>query len=162
MRNKINIIFDEEKSPYSDPVAGLPSITSGQAPMATATDSESKAVRPDLYILNNTQPCNPALENNMNSIPQPFQPTGVLDDIQWMKRVIKIICLIILGLFLLARIEHWDPAAPDVPDLQDEIRGQETGFILPDNTGDNVFIELVALGRHQGPDGEDPQGVGHR
>lgn len=163
MRNKSNTIIGAKKSPAPYPVGGPRYFASGQAPLATATLPESRAIRPDLHTLRNIQPCHPEVEQHINSIPQPFQPTGVLDDIQWMKRVIKIICLIILGLFLLARIEHWDPGAyPDAPGLQDEIRGQETGFILPDNTGDNVFIELVALGRHQSPDGEDPQGVGYR
>jgi hypothetical protein len=147
MRHKLNSTIGAKKPPVADLAAGMQSFASGQTPLATTTVPESRAICPDLHTLRNIQPCHPALENNMNSTSQPFQPSGVLDDIQWMKRVVKIICLIILGLFVLARIEHWDPGAyPDVPDLQDEIRGQETGFVLPDDAGDKNVKQVVALG----------------
>lgn len=146
MRHKLTSTIGAEKSPDADLAVGLQSFASGQAPLATATVPESRAIRPDLHTLRNIQPCNPEVEQHINSIPQPFQPTGVLDDIQWMKRVIKIICLIILGLFVLARIEHWDPGAHhDVPDLKEEIRGQETGCELPGAAVEQDFKPAVAF-----------------
>jgi hypothetical protein len=148
MRHKLTPTYGSKKSPAADFAAGLRSFAPGHVPLATATVPESRAIRPDLHTLRNNQPCHPEVEQHMNSIPQLSQPTGVLDDIQWMKRVIKIICLIILGLFVLARIEHWDPGAyPDVPDLQDEIRGQETGCELPGAAVDQDFKPAIVFKR---------------
>ena len=71
----------------------------------------------------------------------------------------KIILLIAFCLFFLALAGLWvqpnspeDAASIQHSDLQDKIRGQKTGFMLPHNTGDNLFVQVIAFGRHQGPD----------
>jgi hypothetical protein len=139
MINKFDKVIPAARPLGANPAAGLPAVGPGQTSAGLADDPELREGKPYLHTFEE-MPIGYRKLDRTSTAAKPWQAGVISQEVQWLKRAVKIIWIIIIGLFLLARIEHWDPGRySDIPDYTEQSRGEEKGGNIPGKDGEKIF-----------------------